>query len=70
MRIRQRQQTAEEQSAIDELTTNYTIDAISAKCGFTSASTFYTLFAQRFGMTPSEYKKAISKDQYHTSPEA
>ena len=43
MRIRQRQQTAEEQSAIDELTTNYTIDAISAKCGFTSASTFYTL---------------------------
>ena len=50
--------------------TNYTIDAISAECGFTSASTFYTLFAQRFGMTPSEYKKAISKDQYNTSPEA
>lgn len=50
--------------------TNYTIDAISAECGFTSASTFYTLFAQRFGMTPSEYKKAISKEQYNTSPEA
>ena len=39
---------------------NYTIDAISNECGFTSTSTFYTLFSQRFGMTPTEYKKAIS----------
>lgn len=37
----------------------YTNEAVAAECGIASPSTLYTLFSQKYGMTPSEYRKAI-----------
>lgn len=37
---------------------NYTVEAIAAESGFSSVRTFYNLFAQKFGMTPTEYRTA------------
>ena len=36
---------------------NYTIDAIAKECGMT-ATTFYRLFSQRYGMTPTEFRES------------
>ena len=40
---------------------NLTIDAIAMTCGFASKATFYRLFKQRIGQTPSEYLEELSK---------
>jgi len=38
-----------------------TIDAVSDESGFSSSRTFYRLFKERFGLTPSQYTKAAHK---------
>ncbi len=35
----------------------YTVEAIAAECGIPSRSTFYRNFIDRFGITPTEYRK-------------
>lgn len=34
----------------------YTIDGIAGSCGISSTTTFYRLFSEKFGMTPTEYR--------------
>lgn len=38
---------------------NYTVDAIAKECGIASTVTLYNLFSQQYGMTPTEYRKAL-----------
>ncbi len=38
-----------------------TMEAISTACGFSSKATFYRLFKQRMGQTPSEYLEELGK---------
>ena len=38
---------------------NYTIEAVAEECGFQSRQTFHRLFIDRYGMTPTEYRKTI-----------
>ncbi|MDE6483532.1 MAG: helix-turn-helix domain-containing protein [Rikenellaceae bacterium] len=38
-----------------------TIDTVSDESGFSSSRTFYRLFKERFGLTPSQYTKAAHK---------
>ncbi len=38
-----------------------TIDTVSEESGFSSSRTFYRLFKERFGLTPSQYNKAAHK---------
>ncbi len=38
-----------------------TIDAVSDESGFSSSRTFYRLFKERFGLTPSQYTRAAHK---------
>ena len=38
---------------------DYTIEAISAECGFKSKASFYRIFKAKTNMSPSEYKKSI-----------
>lgn len=40
---------------------NYTIDAIARECGIASTVTLYKLFSQKYGMTPTEYRKTLSE---------
>lgn len=40
---------------------DHTVQAIAADSGFNNMSTFYILFKQKVGMTPSEYKSALDK---------
>jgi AraC-like DNA-binding protein len=40
----------EEQNAM-----NYTVSALAEECGFNSKTTFYKVFKEEFGCTPSEY---------------
>lgn len=40
---------------------DHTVQAIAANSGFNNMSTFYILFKQKVGMTPSEYKSALDK---------
>lgn len=42
---------------------NHTIEAVAHDCGFSSTSTLYTLFYQKYGMTPNEYRKAVQTDR-------
>ena len=42
---------------------NHTIEAVAHDCGFSSTSTLYTLFYQKYGMTPNEYRKAVETDK-------
>lgn len=35
---------------------DYSVEAIARSCGFSSDSTFYRLFLEQFGMTPTEYR--------------
>ena len=37
------------------------MEAISTACGFSSKATFYRLFKQRMGQTPSEYLEELGK---------
>lgn len=37
---------------------DHTIQAIATDSGFNNMSTFYALFKQKLGMTPSQYKSA------------
>ncbi|MDR0895136.1 MAG: AraC family transcriptional regulator [Prevotellaceae bacterium] len=39
------------------ITTSYTIDEIMFRTGFSNRSTFYRLFSQRYGMTPTQYRE-------------
>ena len=36
---------------------NYTIEAIASECGFQSRQTFHRLFVERFGMTPTDFRR-------------
>ena len=40
-----------------------TIEAVATACGFNSKATFYRLFKQTLGQTPSEYLEALGKAQ-------
>ena len=40
----------------------YTIESISQDAGFSSRRTFQTVFKNRLGMSPSEYRSVVSKD--------
>ena len=42
-----------------ELHPEYTINAIAESCGLPNVPTFNRLFRKRFGMTPSEFRKAL-----------
>ena len=42
---------------------NHTIEAVAHDCGFSSTSTLYSLFYQKYGMTPNEYRKAVQTDK-------
>ena len=42
---------------------NYTIEAISYECGFSSRQTFHRLFVEKYGMTPSEFKKTVAEQK-------
>jgi AraC-like DNA-binding protein len=44
----------------DPANDRYTIDAIAENAGFRSRSSFYAAFRKRFGITPSELRKARS----------
>ena len=37
----------------------YTIEAISTECGFKTSRTFYRLFREKFGFSPSQYRSTI-----------
>lgn len=39
----------------------YTIDGIAKSCGISSTTTFYRLFFEKFGMTPTEYRESRKK---------
>ena len=41
----------------------YTIEAISEESGFKSSRSYYRLFRDKYGMTPSEYKKVMKSDE-------
>lgn len=41
--------------------TDYTIDAISARCGFGSNTSFIRAFQQRFDQTPGGYRQGLKK---------
>lgn len=46
--------------ALDELAhTDYRINDIAADCGYTSASHFYRIFRETYGMTPGEYRRRL-----------
>ncbi|MBO4663671.1 MAG: AraC family transcriptional regulator [Bacteroidaceae bacterium] len=36
---------------------NYTIEAIAAECGIASRATFYRLFSDHFGISPTDYRR-------------
>lgn len=38
---------------------NYTIDSIAKECGMSTVQTFYRLFLDKFGVTPSEYRESL-----------
>ena len=42
---------------------NYTIEAVSYECGFSSRQTFHRLFVEKYGMTPSEFKKTVAEQK-------
>lgn len=44
----------------DPAYSHYTIDAIARECGFNSSASFYRVFKQSTGVTPSEYLKGVA----------
>ena len=44
------------------LTTQLSIEEIMDKTGFTNRGTFYKVFAQKFEMTPKQYRNKKKKD--------
>ena len=51
------------------LTTQFSIEEIMDKTGFSNRGTFYKAFAQRFEMTPKQYRKIKAKDVQESSEE-
>ena len=51
------------------LTTQLSIEEIMDKTGFSNRGTFYKAFAQRFEMTPKQYRKIKAKDVQESSEE-
>lgn len=45
---------------LDDPNNRYSIEAIGYECGYTSKSSFFTVFKNLMGMTPMEYKKKKS----------
>ena len=37
----------------------YTIDAIAKECGMSTVQTFYRLFSEKFGVTPTEFRSGL-----------
>lgn len=46
---------------------DYTLATIAAECGIPNPQTFYRLFRQRFGMTPSEYRAGLHSSCFEKS---
>ena len=44
-------------------TTACSVMAISDACGFGAAATFYRVFKQKYGVTPSQWRKQHVKDE-------
>lgn len=40
---------------------NHTIEAIAIDSGFNNVRSFYRLFRDKYGMTPSEYRDSVGK---------
>ncbi len=40
---------------------NYTIEAVATDAGFNNARSFYRIFRNRYGMTPSEYRDSLTR---------
>ena len=51
------------------LTTQLSIEEIMYKTGFSNRGTFYKVFAQKFGMTPKQYRMTQTKSVADTSEE-
>ncbi len=41
---------------------NYSVEAIAQECGIPVRQTFYRLFSKKYGITPAEYRNAMSGD--------
>lgn len=41
---------------------NYSVEAIAQECGIPVRQTFYRLFSKKYGITPAEYRNAMSND--------
>lgn len=42
---------------------SYTIEAVAADSGFNNIRSFYRIFRDKFGMTPSEYRDTLTVDK-------
>ncbi len=42
---------------------NYSVEAIAQECGIPVRQTFYRLFSKKYGITPAEYRNAMSGDE-------
>lgn len=42
---------------------NYSVEAIAQECGIPVRQTFYRLFSKKYGITPAEYRNAMSSDE-------
>lgn len=51
------------------LTTQLSIEEIMDKTGFSNRGTFYKAFAQKFEMTPKQYRNIKTKDVHDASEE-
>lgn len=41
----------------------YTIDAIAKECGMSTVQTFYRLFSEKFGVTPTEFRSGLKTSE-------
>ncbi|MDR0890995.1 MAG: helix-turn-helix transcriptional regulator [Mediterranea sp.] len=46
-----------------EMDENLTIEAIASECGFSSMTTFYRLFKEKYNILPTQYRRMAQKDK-------